>query len=66
MISLSNSDVSSLCRYLRNAAAIMNLSTTTRDIDRARLMSNMHDKLAIKIIRSQCENMLPLINEING
>jgi hypothetical protein len=66
MIHISDSDASSLCRYLRTASAIIVNSHSTRDIDRARLMSKMHDKLAVKIIRSQCEKMLPLINEING
>jgi len=68
MISLSNSDVSALCRYLRDYSAInpIVISKSTREVNRARLMSLMHDKLTIKIIRNQCEKILPLINEING
>lgn len=70
MIALSNSDVSTLCRYLRDYSAILDspivISKSTREVNRARLMSIMHDKLAVKIIRSQCEKMLPIINEING
>lgn len=66
MISLSNSDVSALCRYLRDFSAINLNSMSTREVNRARLMSLMHDKLTIKIIRNQCEKISPLINEING
>lgn len=68
MISLSNSDVSALCRYLRDYSAInpIVISMSTREVNRARLMSLMHDKLTIKIIRNQCEKMLPIIQDING
>ena len=68
MIYLSNSDVSALCRYLRDFSAInpIVISKSTREVNRARLISLMHDKLAVKIIRNQCEKMLPIIQDING
>lgn len=65
MIPLSNSDCSSLCRYLRDASSFYLLhATTTRDVDRARLLSKMQDKIATKIIRTQCEQILPQLKQI--
>ena len=65
MIPLSNSDCSSLCRYLRDASAFYLLhGNKTRDIDRARLLSIMHDKIALRIIRTQCKNILPQLIQI--
>ena len=58
MIPLSNSDCSSLCRYLRDAASFYLLHAgNTREVDRARLLSIMHEKIATKIIRTQCEQI---------
>lgn len=66
MIPLSNSDCSSLCRYLRDASSFYLLhASNTRDVDRARLLSKMHDKIATKIIRTQCEAAIKIIKEIN-
>lgn len=67
MISLSNSDTSTLCRYLRDAAAFYTVhSITTRDTDRARLMSILSDKVAVRIIRNQCQQLQPLIKDIQS
>lgn len=67
MIPLSNSDCSSLCRYLRDASSFYLLhASNTRDIDRARLLSKMHDKIAIKIIRTQCEQINEQIKTLDS
>lgn len=67
MIPLSNSDCSSLCRYLRDASSFyLHHATTTRDVDRARLLSKMHDKIAIKIIRTQCEQINEQIKTLDS
>lgn len=67
MIPLSNSDCSSLCRYLRDASLFYLLhASNTRDVDRARLLSKMHDKIAIKIIRTQCEQINEQIKTLDS
>lgn len=67
MIHLSNSDCSSLCRYLRDASSFYLLhASNTRDVDRARLLSKMHDKIAIKIIRTQCEQINEQIKTLDS
>lgn len=67
MIPLSNSDCSSLCRYLRDASSFYLLhASNTRDVDRARLLSKMYDKIAIKIIRTQCEQINEQIKTLDS
>lgn len=68
MITLSNSDTSALCRYLRDASTTLLLhhNKSIRDVNRARLMSILHDKLAIKIIRSQCEQIKEQLKDLQS
>lgn len=67
MIPLSNSDSQALCRYLKDAQSFYLLhSATTKEVDRARLLSVAYHKLARKILRTQCENIKPLIKIIQS
>lgn len=67
MIALSNSDTSSLCRYLRGSISFyLQHSKAAKDVNRARLMSILHDKLAIKIIRTQCEQITEQLKDIQS
>ena len=67
MIPLSNSDTSALCRYLKDAKSFYLLhSATTSAVNRARLMSIMHDKLAIKLIRHQCEIIIEQLKDLQS
>lgn len=66
MIYLSNTDTKALCRYLSDAAKLYRRNAScTSSANRARLVSIIHDKLALKLISSQCEQIKEQLEEIN-